>query len=88
LRAPKFEIPPPVLKALLSLSTSAKERVVRQIRLADLTVGMILDEDLVSPKGIRLVPAGTEVTGTLMIRLTSIAGGVGVAEPFRVRAAV
>jgi response regulator RpfG family c-di-GMP phosphodiesterase len=88
LRAPKFEIPPSVLKALLSLSTTAKERVVRQIRLGDLTVGMILDEDLVSPKGIRLVPSGTEVTGTLMIRLTSIANGVGVAEPFRVRAAV
>jgi response regulator RpfG family c-di-GMP phosphodiesterase len=88
LRAPKFEIPPSVLKALLSLPTTAKERIVRQIRLADLTVGMILDEDLVSPKGIRLVPSGTEVTGTLMIRLTSIASGVGVAEPFRVRAAI
>jgi response regulator RpfG family c-di-GMP phosphodiesterase len=87
LRAPKFEIPPSVLRALLSLSMTAKERIVRQIRLADLTVGMILDEDLVSPKGIRLVPSGTEVTGTLMIRLTSIASGVGVAEPFRVRAA-
>jgi response regulator RpfG family c-di-GMP phosphodiesterase len=88
LRAPKFEIPPSVLRALLSLSTTAKERIVRQIRLGDLTVGMILDEDLVSPKGIRLVPAGTEVTSTLMIRLTSIANGVGVAEPFRVRAAI
>jgi response regulator RpfG family c-di-GMP phosphodiesterase len=88
LRAPKFEIPPSVLKALLSLPTTAKGRIVRQIRLSDLTVGMILDEDLVSPKGIRLVPAGTEVTGTLMIRLTSIASGVGVAEPFRVRTAI
>jgi len=88
LRAPKLEIPASVLQALLCLSTTAKERMVRQIRLADLTVGMILDEDLVSPKGIRLVPSGTEVTGTLMIRLTSIAGGVGVAEPFRVRAAI
>src|ERR1700722_411539 len=52
LRAPKLEIPPCVLQALLSLSTTAKERIVRQIR------------------------------------LTSIAGGVGVAEPFRVRAAI
>ena len=48
---------------------------------------MTLDEDLVSPKGIRLVPSGAEVTTTLMIRLTSIAAGVGVAEPFRVRVA-
>jgi response regulator RpfG family c-di-GMP phosphodiesterase len=88
LRAPKLEFPPSVLQALLSLPTVAKERVVRRIRLVDLTVGMILDEDLVSPKGIRLVPSGAEVTRTLMTRLTSIAGGVGVAEPFRVRAAI
>ena len=87
LRAPQFEFPASVLRALPSLSMAVNERIVRQIRLADLTVGMILDEDLVSPKGIRLVPSGAEVTRTLMIRLTSIAGGVGVAEPFRVRAA-
>jgi hypothetical protein len=48
-------------------------------------IGMILDEDLVSPKGIRLVLSGAEVTQTLMIRLTNIASGVGIAEPFRVR---
>ena len=46
---------------------------------------MLLDEDLVSPKGIRLVPSGHEVTRTLLVRLSSIADGVGVAEPFRVR---
>jgi response regulator RpfG family c-di-GMP phosphodiesterase len=88
LRAPPFEFPTSVLHALSGLSTAANERIVRQIRLADLTVGMILDQDLVSPKGIRLVPSGAEVTRTLMIRLTSIASGVGVAEPFRVRAAI
>ena len=88
LRAPQFEFPPSVLRALQCLSTTTLERVVRQIRLADLTIGMILAEDLVSPKGIRLVPSGAEVTRTLMIRLTSIASGVGVAEPFRVRASI
>jgi hypothetical protein len=46
---------------------------------------MVLDEDLVSFKGIRLVPAGHEVTRSLIVRLNSIANGVGVAEPFRVR---
>jgi hypothetical protein len=49
---------------------------------------MVLEEDLVSPKGIRLVPAGQEVTRSLMVRLESIAGGVGVAEPFRVLVSV
>ena len=87
LRQSTLGFPSSVLKALARLSTSAKGTVIRQIQLADLTVGMTLDEDLVSPKGIRLVPSGAEVTTTLMIRLTSIAGGVGVAEPFRVRVA-
>jgi response regulator RpfG family c-di-GMP phosphodiesterase len=87
LRQSTLVFPSTLLTALARLSTTAKGTLVRQIRLADLTVGMILDEDLVSPKGIRLVPSGAEVTTTLMIRLTSIAGGVGVAEPFRVRVA-
>jgi CheY-like chemotaxis protein len=88
LRQSTLKFPSNVLKALASLSTTAMGTVVRQIRLADLTIGMILDEDLVSHKGIRLVPSGAEVTRTLMIRLTSISGGVGIAEPFRVRAAL
>jgi hypothetical protein len=87
LRESALKFPSTVLKALAGLSMTARGIIVRQIRLTDLTVGMTLDEDLVSPKGIRLVPSGTEVTTTLMIRLTSIAGGVGVAEPFRVRVA-
>jgi response regulator RpfG family c-di-GMP phosphodiesterase len=87
LRASKYGLPPSVLKALLCLSSTVPERIVRQVRLKDLVIGMILDEDLVSAKGIRLVPSGAEVTRTLMIRLSSIASGVGVAEPFRVRVA-
>jgi CheY-like chemotaxis protein len=87
LRQSTLKFPWSVLKALARVSKTPKGTVVRQIRLTDLTVGMTLDEDLVSPKGIRLVPSGAEVTTTLMIRLTSIAGGVGVAEPFRVRVA-
>jgi response regulator RpfG family c-di-GMP phosphodiesterase len=78
-------LPPPVIKALLSLPAANREFITREVRLKDMALGMILDEDLVSPKGIRLVPSGHEVTRTLLVRLTSIADGVGVAEPFRVR---
>jgi response regulator RpfG family c-di-GMP phosphodiesterase len=85
LRASKPVFPQFILKALSTLSRTGQDRVVRQVRLQDLAVGMILDEDLVSPKGIRLVPMGQEVTRALIVRLTSIAAGVGVAEPFRVR---
>jgi CheY-like chemotaxis protein len=85
LGASKLGIPRAVINALSTLSVSGPQLVVRQIRLRDLVPGMVLDQDLVSPKGIRLVPAGQEVTQTLIVRLSSIAGGVGVAEPFRVR---
>jgi CheY-like chemotaxis protein len=78
-------LPQAVIKALLALPAANREFILRQVRLRDLATGMILDEDLVSPKGIRLVPSGHEVTRSLIVRLTSIADGVGVAEPFRVR---
>jgi hypothetical protein len=78
-------VPPAVLTALSSVAVVSQELVVRQLRVTDLFPGMILDEDLVSPKGIRLVPAGQEVTGSLIVRLNSIASGVGVVQPFRVR---
>jgi response regulator RpfG family c-di-GMP phosphodiesterase len=90
LSAAKLGLPRAVIKVLSSLEVSGvalagQEPSVRQIRLRDLAPGMVLDEDLVSPKGIRLVPSGQEVTGSLIVRLNSIAGGVGVAQPFRVR---
>jgi response regulator RpfG family c-di-GMP phosphodiesterase len=85
LRASKLALPKSVVEALRCVAPVSQGRVIKQVRLKDLSAGMVLDEDLVSPKGIRLVPAGQEVTHTLIVRLNSIAGGVGVAEPFRVR---
>jgi CheY-like chemotaxis protein len=84
LRTSPLGFPASIIKALPTLSRVGQERVVREVRLKDLALGMILDQDLVSPKGIRLVPTGQEVTRALLVRLMSIAGGVGVAEPFRV----
>jgi response regulator RpfG family c-di-GMP phosphodiesterase len=88
LGASKLGLPPIVIKAVAALAVVNPARVVRQMRLKDLSLGMILDEDLVSPKGIRLVPSGQEVTRTLIVRLSSIADGVGVVEPFRVRVSI
>jgi hypothetical protein len=85
LRGSTLALPPAVITALHSLPAANSEFIVREVRLKDLALGMILDEDLVSPKGIRLVPSGHEVTRTLIVRLNSIADGVGVTEPFRVR---
>jgi response regulator RpfG family c-di-GMP phosphodiesterase len=85
LRGLNIGLPPAALKALLSLKVASREVTVRQLRLKDLAPGMILDEDVVSSKGVRLVPAGQEVTRTVIVKLLSIADGVGVAEPFRVK---
>jgi response regulator RpfG family c-di-GMP phosphodiesterase len=82
--ASKLGLPAGVMNALRSLVPANRERVLRQIHVKDLAPGMVLDEDLVSPKGIRLVPAGHDVTQTLIVRLKSIEGGVGVVQPFRV----
>lgn len=87
-RAMKLGFPEPVLKALLSLKPVSQEFTIRQVRVKELVPGMILDEDLLSLKGIRLVSAGHEVTRTLMVKLASFAEGVGVSEPCRVRVLV
>jgi len=88
LRAMKLGFPEPVFKALLSLKAVSQEFTIRQVRVKELVPGMILDEDLLSLKGIRLVSAGHEVTRSLMVKLASFAEGVGVSEPCRVRVLV
>ena len=78
-------IVPAIVEALDKMALPTLPWVVRQIAVKDLSAGMVLDQDLVSSKGIRIVPAGNEVTQTLIVKLLSIASGVGIAEPFRVR---
>jgi len=56
----------------------------REVRLRDLEIGMMIDADVMSARGIRLVPRGTEITSTVLERLRAVAGGVGVSEPIRV----
>jgi response regulator RpfG family c-di-GMP phosphodiesterase len=85
LRTPARALPVALLDVLSVMPRASQQPIMRQIELKDLAPGMVLDEDLVSSKGIRLVPAGNEVTRSLIIKLTSVSGGVGVKEPFRVR---
>jgi DNA-binding NarL/FixJ family response regulator len=59
-------------------------RESREVTVNNLMVGMILEGEVLSTKGIRLVPKGAEITGSLLGRLRTIASGVGVAEPISV----
>ena len=45
---------------------------------------MTIDADVLSERGTRLVPSGTEVNSTMLERLKAVANGVGVIEPIRV----
>jgi DNA-binding NarL/FixJ family response regulator len=59
-------------------------RESRSVAVNSLAVGMILESEVLSTKGIRLVPKGAEITNSLLGRLRTIASGVGVAEPIQV----
>jgi CheY-like chemotaxis protein len=85
MRGSKIAMPQSLLKAMRELTIASQGFINREVHLKELAHGMILDQDLVSPKGIRLALSGQEVTRTLIVRLVSIADGVGVVEPFRVR---
>lgn len=78
-------MPQAVADVIRCIRLNKGEATVRIVGLADLLPGMVLDEDLKSKNGIRLVPQGHEVTNAVMARLRTVAEGVGICEPFRVR---
>lgn len=78
-------VTPAICGALTALCAAVRPTIRRMIGLKDLLPGMLLDQDLMSTKGLRLVPSGQEITPTLLVRLRTIASGVGVEEPFRVQ---
>ncbi|MEZ5563757.1 MAG: response regulator [Gammaproteobacteria bacterium] len=84
LAAPKYALPKPVLEALRNIPLERARTVTRVLELRQLEPGMVLDQDVMSNKGIRLVPNGQEVTRTMLERLHSVAAGVGIVEPLRV----
>ena len=45
---------------------------------------MLLDEDLLSANGMRLLPKGQEITASILLRLQGLSESIGVKEPFRV----
>ena len=78
-------VTPAISGALAVLSAAVRPTIRRMIGLKDLLPGMLLDQDLMSTKGLRLVSSGQEITSSLLVRLRTIASGVGVEEPFRVQ---
>jgi CheY-like chemotaxis protein len=84
-RAWDAALPRVLIDAMTLLPVAARDHLMKSVHLVDLAPGMFLDEALVTCKGACLVPAGQEVTANLLTRLKSIASGVPLNEPFRVR---
>jgi len=79
------QLPASIIDAMVKApAEGGGRRESRTISVANLGVGMILESEVLSAKGIRLVPKGVEITNSLLGRLRTIASGVGVAEPIKV----
>lgn len=82
-------VPAKILDAMGRASVAGEgRRESRAVNAAELAMGMLLESDVLSVKGIRLVPKGVEITDSLLERLRTIAAGVGVTEPIKVSVVV
>jgi len=78
-------LPPAITQAMAqALADDCGLVMSRSVTLRDLAIGMVIDADVMSQRGTRLVPRGTDVSSTVLERLRAVAGGVGVVEPIRV----
>lgn len=75
---------PVIVEALAELHGGGRrEVVVQELRLGDLAVGMIFDEDVKSAKGLLLIARGQEVTPGLLERVRNFSSELGIHEPIR-----
>ncbi len=77
-------LPERLLQVLGALQYGAIKAEERLVKVSQLQIGMVLEEDVMSANGMRLVPKDQEITRSIMLRLQSFADGVGVVQPFRV----
>ena len=75
---------PRILDALAAVEILPPKRVSRMAKLDDLATGMIIEDDIKSPKGVVLISRGQEVNFTTIERLRRFKDDRGLIEPFRV----
>ena len=85
LRSREAEYNPRVVAVLEDLRLTKAGETVRTVRISDLRIHMVADEDIRARNGLLLVSKGQEVTHPVLARLRNFARGVGVVEPFRVK---
>jgi hypothetical protein len=75
---------PAVVDALKTILTSETRYEMKRVRISELIPNMILAEDLISVKGVMLVPNGQEITQSLCIRLKNFHDGGSIREPIKI----
>lgn len=76
-----------VLSFLARVVSTARKLSFRALKTAELTVGMILDQDVITDDGSLLITRGEEITPAVRERLIRYAEGGSISEPIHVRIA-
>ena len=77
-------LPRRLFNALKTLNHGGTKAERTLVKVSQLQIGMVLDEDVMSSNGLRLVSKGQEITRSILLRLQSFDDGIGVVQPFRV----
>lgn len=75
---------PEVLKHLGKVKRSDKPTQVVSLKIKDLTVGMVTEDDIIAKNNTLLAPKGQEITWPVLQGLQNFSKKVGVKEPVRV----
>ncbi len=73
-----------LLSALDSYQSLQEAKTVREVRAAELKIGMILEEDVCALSGGVVLSQGQELNGFLIDRLINFSRGAGIKEPIKV----
>ena len=76
---------PDILKLLNNVKLDDEHVRVVSLKVQDISIGMIAEEDIVAKNGILLTPKGKEITWPVLQGLLNFSRQVGVKEPIRVR---
>ena len=73
-----------LLSGLSNYKALQETKTIHEVRVADLKIDMVLEEDVQSASGTVVLPKGTELTGFVIDRLINFSRGAGIKEPIKV----
>lgn len=83
--AEKGQYNPEILKLLKDVKLEDEHVHILTLKVIDISIGMIADEDILAQNGTMLAPKGQEITWSVLQGLWNFSKQVGVREPIRVR---